>query len=135
MVTIAEDVSFEKARRATRYEIQAPVRFRTACGDWREGTTVNIGRVGVLIRTSDPLPLATVMQLRVALATDRAFAGAYVACSGRVVRADPSAVENETLMAVTIDDFQLRPAGCDEDGPGVGTPARQRMDSVRPGDG
>jgi hypothetical protein len=99
------------ARRAPRYAIVAPVRFRGGAGAWLEGTTVDIGRLGLLIRTRYPVPPpGTALQLRVALKAGGVRRGAYVACTGRVVRVDPRPGEGEVLMAVTIDEFQIEPA-------------------------
>jgi hypothetical protein len=99
-------------RRAPRYDIEAPVRFWVCDGPEREGTTVNVGRLGMLFRTPDggALPIATVIQVRMALSAGLRWAGAYVACTGRVVRAVPSPLAGETLVAATIDESALWPA-------------------------
>jgi hypothetical protein len=112
----AEDRVVKQVRRAPRYDLQAPVRYRLGAGTWQTGTTLNASRLGMLIRTSAPVPpLSSVLQLQMALSADRGWAGAYVACTVRVVRLAASAVEGETLMAVAIADFQLRPPGWAED--------------------
>jgi hypothetical protein len=96
-------------RRSPRYPITTAVRFRTEDGEWVEGTTVNICARGLLIRTrAAPLP-STLLQLRIALTGD-ATSGAHVDCSGRVVRSVSQPDEGDALVAVTIDNFQLRPA-------------------------
>jgi hypothetical protein len=96
-------------RRSPRYPITAPVRFRTEDGEWVEGTTVNICARGLLLRTRFVVMPPTSLQLRIALTGDSA-SGAHVACSGHVVRAEQPPDIDEALVAVTIDDFQLRPA-------------------------
>lgn len=107
-MTLVEKGSRE-LRRAPRYSIVAPLRFRSGWGEWLDGTTVNIGRLGVLVRTQQPSAPPTRLEMRIDLTSNHTLAGSLVLCWGRVVRSEPSA-EGETLMAVTIDDFQLHPA-------------------------
>lgn len=103
-----------ESRRAPRYSIVAPVRFRVVGGEWLEGTTINIGRLGVLIRTESPPPPSTRLDFRIGLDGD-AVAGAHVAGSGLVLRSDRVGEGAEALMAITIDDYQLRPAARDSE--------------------
>jgi hypothetical protein len=97
-------------RRAPRYPITAPVQFRADAGDWIEGTTVNICASGLLIRTRFVPSDSTPLELRIALTNQGPSSGAHVACSGRVVRSERRSGADEALVAVTIDQFQLRPA-------------------------
>lgn len=97
-----------QTRRARRFEIVTPVRFRTEEGDWLSGTTVNIGAKGVLIRTRHALSPSSPLELRIAVADDPT-SGAHIACSGRVLRSEPMKGVGDVLVAVTIDQFQLRP--------------------------
>ena len=110
MVGAVGQIREESGRLAPRYDIATKVQFRTANGEWRSGTTVNIGRLGLLMRTCSALPPSTVLELRVALTTDRTRPGAIVAGCGHVVRVDPSSITGEMLVAVSLDDFRLEPA-------------------------
>ena len=116
MIGTGEGSRERSGRMAPRYDIVTPVQYRPAGGEWRNGTTVNIGRLGLLMRTSSSLPPATVLELRVALTTDRTRPGAIVAGCGHVVRVEPSSITGQMLVAVALDDFQLRPAEGSEDG-------------------
>ena len=100
----------DSGRLAPRYDIATTVQFRTANGEWRSGTTVNIGRLGLLMRTNSAPPPSTVLELRVTLTTDRTRPGAIVAGCGHVVRVDPSSITGDMLVAVALDDFRLEPA-------------------------
>jgi hypothetical protein len=98
-----------EVRRAQRYCINAPLRFRHAGGEWLEATTVNMGRLGVLVRTRQPSAPSTRLEMRIDLTSEPAIGGSLVVCSGHVVRSQPVA-GGETLMAVTIEHFRLQPA-------------------------
>ncbi|HSL23385.1 MAG TPA: PilZ domain-containing protein [Vicinamibacterales bacterium] len=98
------------ARRAPRYLIEAPVRFRSPEGQWNEGTTVNICSLGLLIRTANAPAPSTSLELRIALSPEGSMAGADVACTGRVLRSEQPPGAAEALVAVTIDRFQFTPA-------------------------
>jgi hypothetical protein len=139
MVGAVERTRKESGRLAPRYDIATTVQFRTANGDWRGGTTVNIGRLGLLMRTHAALPLAAVLELRVALTMDHTRPGAIVAGCGHVVRVGPSTIADEMLVAVALHDFQLRSSGGDEDGrsppgaePGEGAGPRATSRHPRP---
>lgn len=109
MTHASEDLhDHSQTRRARRFEIETPVRFRTNDGDWCEGTTVNIGAMGVLIRTRHAPAVTSPLELRIAVAGDPT-SGAHIACCGRVLRAVPVEGVDDVLVAVTIDRFQLRP--------------------------
>lgn len=99
----------KELRRAPRYSIVAPVRFRRGGGEWLDATTVNIGSLGVLVRTGFPQVLTAPLEMQIDLTQNNTFAGSVVLCRGRVVRTEPSA-SGEMLMAVTIDEFQFQPA-------------------------
>lgn len=103
------DFDGKSTRRAPRYPISVPVRFRAAEGDWVDGTTVNLCAHGMLIRTGLAPVLSTRLQLQFGLTGDLS-SGPQVKCSGRVVRTEQPEDEAAVLVAVTIDDFQLRPA-------------------------
>ena len=109
MVGAVGQIREESGRLAPRYDIATKVQFRTANGEWRSGTTVNIGRLGLLMRTCSALPPSAVLELRVDLTTDRTRPGAIVAGCGHVVRVDPSSITGQMLVAVALDDFRLEP--------------------------
>jgi hypothetical protein len=96
--------------RAVRYNLQLAVRFRPA-GDsaWRDGTTQNVSRSGVLFRASTPLATDTPVELRLALPIGPApDAFSEVICNGRIVRTvEPSSVDTRTGIAVEISDYKL----------------------------
>lgn len=101
-------------RGAPRFQIAAPVRYRPCAGDWLEATTIDIGRLGLLMRTPYAAqPVSTVLQLRVALTTDDVRPGGHITCCGRVVRVAPGTTAGEVVMAVTIEEFQLQPDSVD----------------------
>lgn len=105
-----------EARCAPRFSIEAPVRFRTHGSAWLEGTTVNISRAGLLLRTAhEPPPPQTLVELQMALAAPGTRGCAHVACVGQVVRVEPAPVAGETFMAATIEKFQIEPAGRHEE--------------------
>lgn len=110
MIATGEESRERSGRMAPRYDIVTPVQYRPAGGQWRDGTTVNMGRLGLLMRASSALPPSTVLELRVVLTTDHARPGAIVAGCGHVVRVDPSSITGEMLVAVALDDFRLEPA-------------------------
>lgn len=85
------------------------MQFRGDDGEWHEGTTVNIAARGLLCRTTVAMPVASELELHIVL-PQGATAGADVLCSGRIVRTETSPESGETLMAVAIDQFQLRRA-------------------------
>jgi hypothetical protein len=115
MTLAAEQIAATGRRRAPRYAIEAPVRFWTCGGEVCEGLTVNVGRFGMLVRTAGPVPaVAAALELRMVLTTDRQWSGAYVACTGHVLRT-VRAPAGGGLFALTIDDFALWPGGTDED--------------------
>lgn len=97
-------------RRARRYEIAQPVRFRTPEGRWVNGTTVNMSATGVLIRTRHALAPATEVVLQIALSGDASFRSPQIGCSGHVARTEPIPGSDDVLLAATIDNFQLRRA-------------------------
>jgi hypothetical protein len=106
---VGDQQAGRQVRGAPRYAIVAPVRFRSGWGEWLDATTVNIGRLGVLVRTERAAALSARVEMRIDLTQNHTFAGSMVVCWGRVVRTELSGA-GETLMAVTIDDFQLQRA-------------------------
>jgi hypothetical protein len=107
----ANQVRDSNPRDARRYEISAPVRYRSGDGAWLEGTTINIGRLGLLMRTRQaPPPESAVLEIRVALSGGSLGRAAYVVCSGHVVRTEPWLAPGDAEVEVALDEFHLRPA-------------------------
>jgi hypothetical protein len=105
-----------EARRAPRFSIVAPVRFRAPGCAWLEGTTVSVSRVGLLIRTAHEAPPPTaIVELFMTLGIPGSRGCAKVACTGRVVSVAPSSDAGETFLATTIDEFQIEPAAHTEE--------------------
>lgn len=80
--------------RAQRFPIQTPLRYRgrgeTA---WREGTTVNISRTGVLFQTEEKMEPETVLEMQIVFpASITAAAAANIICWGPVTRTEASRV-------------------------------------------
>ena len=107
---LVELVDFDRggARRAARYPIAAPLRFRVDGGVWHDGITVNISARGLLFQTVHATSVCSAVDMRIALPTDRPPAGAHIACSGRVVRTTKAPHDGEMLVAVAIDQGHLR---------------------------
>jgi len=78
--------------RATRYPIQTRVRLRErGQTEWREGTTVNISRTGVLFQSGSVLPAKSLIEMQIIL--PYYISGGFTAdvlCWGPVVRTDAS---------------------------------------------
>jgi hypothetical protein len=104
MIDLADTPSQRQSR---RYPISSMVRFRGTDGGWHDGTTVNIGARGLLFRARVTVPVASQIDLQIALQRG-AEISAHVLCSGHVVRAEPAAGADEMLLAVTIEHFQLQ---------------------------
>ena len=101
-------------RHARRYAVEAPVRLFVASGEEVEGITVNIGRLGMLIRTPGAvLPTASMpVRFRMALRPGHGWRGACVDGVGRILRWSRVEGTDILLIAVTIDESFLRPAEC-----------------------
>lgn len=100
-------------RREARYPITSPLRFRTEeDGAWYAGTTVNISARGLLFRTAHT-PSSGAIELRIALTCEEAPTGAYISCSGRILRTTQVSSSGDVLVAVAIDQGHLRPAARD----------------------
>ena len=99
--------------RATRFELEAPVRFR-GVGEsvWHTGLTVNASRTGVLVRSGDMrLGLRDRVEFVLALPPIQgAHAGVEVRCTGGVARFEGGVVPaqpGEATFALTVDDEEF----------------------------
>ena len=110
------------AGRAPRFSLVMRVRIRTGAGEWVEGTTVNIGGTGLLLRSAQAAALSSRLEFQVALCATRSWDGPYVACTGCVVRANTLAASAGTEMALSIESFELRPARAGDECTPAGPP-------------
>ncbi len=103
--------SFDSHRRATRFPLRMPLRYRaTGQPQWREATVENISRSGVLFRSADLLPPQTLVELAFILPVGHASSGAAVDCQGHIVRTVESAAPDALpALAVRISDYNIRP--------------------------
>jgi hypothetical protein len=102
-----------ESTRAQRFLLQLPMKYRpVGQTSWREGTTENISRSGVLFRAPDLLAPNTPVEMRVALPvgpTPEQFP--QVLCTGRIVRTvGVSRNEPYPALAASIIGYQLQPA-------------------------
>ncbi len=95
--------------RATRYEMSAPLVYRTVGGgDWIAGRTVNVSRTGVLFHGSDPaLPAATRIEFVLLLPSLGLPGSPRVQCQGQIVRQCHAPIEGQCAMAATIDAYDF----------------------------
>jgi hypothetical protein len=99
--------------RATRFPLEAPVRFKgigEAC--WHTGLTVNASRTGVLLRSVDArvAPCDRVEFILTLPRVEGAHAGVEVRCHGGVARLEGAAgptQKHATTVALTIDDEEF----------------------------
>lgn len=100
-----------KGRRAHRYEIRTDIRFRPeAVQNWHLGQTENISDTGLLVRSPEPLPIDTAIQLELyAPVPLSGIAKAPLICSGRVVRSMSIGAEGVVRIAIALQSSQLQP--------------------------
>jgi len=100
--------------RAPRFPMQLPVHYRLA-GEtmWRHGTTENISRSGVLIRTDLTLEPSVHLEFSVELPTDVfGMAATEILCRGEVVRQVNAAGDDMTpALAARILDYHFHRTG------------------------
>ena len=100
--------------RAPRFPMQLPVHYRLA-GEtmWRYGTTENISRSGVLIRTDQQLEPNVHLEFSVELPTSVfGMAATEILCRGEVVRQANAAGEDPSpLLAARILDYHFHRTG------------------------
>jgi len=95
----------ELGTRAPRFPIEMFLRYRPS-GEigWREGTTVNISRSGVLFQVDQLLEVGTPIEMSFALPVEiGGEAGAEVSCRAQVVRTVmPPSTDTPPAIAATI---------------------------------
>lgn len=96
-------VSTAHTRRATRFELRVPVRYRLK-GEklWHSGKTENVSGTGLLLRGQSALRLGTFLELCLALPTMDMDEAPELICHGIVVRSARDADENSQTLAVRI---------------------------------
>ena len=94
--------------RARRYDVRAPVRYRTDPTEtWHTAETRNVSRSGVLLRTEELLDLDIPIELIVDLpAVISGEPAATVVCRGRVVRVD-HAIDQAPLVAAEFSSYRF----------------------------
>ena len=100
--------------RAPRFTLQLPVHYRLP-GEtqWRYGTTENISRSGVLIRTDQPLEPNAHLEFSVELPTGIfGMAATEILCRGEIVRqVDAEGDDTSPALAARILDYQFHRTG------------------------
>ncbi len=74
--------------RATRFDLHLPLKYRLVGeSGWREGTTENISRSGMLFQAEEPIPANALLEINLVLPAEIAgLSAAEVVCRGEVVR-------------------------------------------------
>ncbi len=91
--------------RATRFSLHLPLKYRRV-GErgWREGTTENISRSGMLFEAEEPIAPNSQLEINLVLPAEIAgLAAAEVVCRGEVVRTiDPRSGKVTPVLAAKI---------------------------------
>ncbi|MGH9789358.1 MAG: PilZ domain-containing protein [Candidatus Acidiferrales bacterium] len=97
--------------RAPRFALQIPVLFRRPGeAEWREGTTENVSRSGVLLRAEEAIPDRAPLEIRMALPAQIPGAqGASIICHAQVVRTVGPNGDSRPACAASICDYNLVP--------------------------
>jgi len=102
----------QEFRRARRFPIEAPLRFRVARqADWQTAQTQNISSTGLLFRCEKFEGRGEHIEMNfLLLKSARDRAGLEVACEGNVVRLDLPLAEDELpALAVNFTAYRLGP--------------------------
>ena len=102
----------QELRRAKRFPIEAPLRYRVASEhDWRKAKTENISSTGVLFRCEQCAGRGAHIELNfLLLSSSGDHSGLEVACEGEIVRLDlPLGEEKLPALAVNITNYKLGP--------------------------
>jgi len=99
--------------RAPRFTMQLPVHYRVAGESlWRHGTTENISRSGVLIRTDQPLEPNAHLEFSVELPTGVfGMAATEILCRGEIVRQVNEGDDVSPALAARILDYHFHRTG------------------------
>ncbi len=96
--------------RAPRYPIVAPVLFKPFGGTgWREGTTVNISRSGLLFYGGPDIALKTPLEMQIEFPAEvTGDSATRLMCWGRVVRKiGPSSLDPLPALAASISRYRF----------------------------
>lgn len=91
--------------RAQRFNLHLPLKYRLLGeNDWRQGTTENISRSGMLFRAEEMIPPNAQLEINLVLPAEIAgLSAAEVVCRGEVVRAlKPEAPTMHPALAAKI---------------------------------
>jgi len=91
--------------RATRFDLHLPLKYRQVGeSGWREGTTENISRSGMLFEAEEPIAPNAQLEINLVLPAEIAgLAAAEVVCRGEVVRTiDPRSGKVTPVLAAKI---------------------------------
>ena len=103
-------VWLDSRRQARRYPIRTSLLFREqGASEWREASTLNLSRTGVLFRAEGAIPRqGAAMDFVVTLPLNGLTPSPQARCSGRVVRVRPEEFRGGgCAVAVTIDEYTL----------------------------
>lgn len=96
--------------RAQRFSLRMPVQYRPL-GEkaWRQGSTQNVSRSGVLIQTNERLRTKTPVEIKLVLPIEIAGRpGASVFCRGHITRTvAPAGAEAAPALAAAITDYNF----------------------------
>ena len=91
--------------RATRFDLHLPLKYRRVGeSGWREGTTENISRSGMLFQAEEPIAPNAQLEINLVLPAEIAgLSAAEVVCRGEVVRTiDPESGKVSPILAAKI---------------------------------
>jgi PAS domain S-box-containing protein len=91
--------------RATRFDLHLPLKYRRVGeSGWREGTTENISRSGMLFQAEEPIAPSAQLEINLVLPAEIAgLSAAEVVCRGEVVRTiDPESGKVSPILAAKI---------------------------------
>ena len=89
-------IRFDPARRvafrAQRFDLHLPLKYRLVGEqNWRQGTTENISRSGMLFRAEEAIPTNAQLEINLVLPAEIAgLSAAEVVCRGEIVRTSSS---------------------------------------------
>jgi PAS domain S-box-containing protein len=97
--------------RAQRFNLHLPLKYRLVGeGDWRQGTTENISRSGMLFRAEEMIPPNAMLEINLVLPAEIAgLSAAEVVCRGEVVRAlEPEEPTMNPALAAKILQYRFQ---------------------------
>lgn len=99
-----------RVRRAPRFPLPLPLRYRSSSAGWCDAVALNVSRSGVLLRTAGAFPAEGDVDLVMTLPSCDAFPRARVRCLASVIRRG-----DNDLAALAIRRYRfLKPGDADE---------------------